>query len=64
MILLTHILDKQLEMISNNLVILFFFFLGTPHGLWDLNPLNRDQTHAPTMKIWNLNHRTAREVPT
>ena len=28
MILLTHILDKQLEMISDYLVVLFFFFFG------------------------------------
>ena len=27
----------------------FFFFLVTPHGMWDLNSLTRDQTHAP----WN-----------
>ena len=59
MIVLTHILDKQLEMISNNLVVLFFF-LATPHGMWDLKPLTRDQTHAPTMEIWNLNHWTDR----
>ena len=25
----------------------FFFFLVTPHGMWDLNSLTRDQTHAP-----------------
>ena len=25
----------------------FFFFLATPRGMWDLNPLTRDRTHIP-----------------
>ena len=29
------------------LCFLFLFFLAMPHGMWDLNPLIRDQTHTP-----------------
>ena len=30
--------------------------------MWDLNSPTRDQTHAPVLGAWNLNHWTTREV--
>ena len=41
----------------------FFFFFATPHGMWDLSSLNRDQVRAPCIGRQSLNHWTAREVP-
>ena len=34
-----------------------------PHGMWDLNPPTRDQTHIPCIGRHILNHWTTREVP-
>ena len=41
----------------------FFFFLVTPHSLWDLISLTRDWTWALAQKAPNPNHCTAREFP-
>ena len=40
-----------------------FFFLVTPHSLWDLSSLNRDWTRALAVKAPNPNHWSAREFP-
>ena len=40
-----------------------FYFVATPHSMWNLSSLTRDQTHAPALKAQSLNHGTAREVP-
>ena len=31
--------------------------------MWDLSSPTRDQTHAPCIEVWSLNHWTTREVP-
>ena len=41
----------------------FFSFLAVQHSMQDRSPLTRDQTHAPTVEVWCLNHWIAREVP-
>ena len=37
--------------------------LAAPQGIWDLSFLTSDQTHAPALGAWILNHYTARKVP-
>ena len=32
-------------------------------GMWDLSSLTSDQTCAPVVEVWCLNHWTNREVP-
>ena len=44
------------------ILFLFSFFLN--QGMGDLNPLTSDWTHSPCVGSQNLNHWTAREVPT
>lgn len=44
------------------LVVVFSLFLVTPHGMWDLNSLTREWTHAPTLELLILNHWMASEV--
>ena len=36
---------------------------GLSCGMWDLSSLTRDQTVAPAMGAWSLNHWITREVP-
>ena len=31
-------------------------------NMWNLSALTRDQTHAPSMEVWSLNHWTTRGV--
>ena len=45
------------------LLLLFFKLLATLCSMWDLSSPTRDQTHAPAVEAWRLNHWTAREVP-
>ena len=42
---------------------LFFIFLATLRGLWDLSSPTRDWTHTPGSELWSPNHWTAREFP-
>ena len=44
-------------------IFFYFLFLARQHSMWDLHSLTRDITHAPTVKVWCLNHWTAWEVP-
>ena len=32
-------------------------------NMWDLSSLNRDQTCAPALEVWSLNHWTTKDVP-
>ena len=41
----------------------FFFFFAALHGMWDLSPQTRDQTHVPAVAEQSPNHWTVREVP-
>ena len=36
--------------------IFFFFFFAAPHGVWDLSSPTTDQTHAPSLEAYTLNH--------
>ena len=38
-------------------------FLAVLHGIWDLSSLTREQTLAPPVEAWNLNHWASREIP-
>ena len=49
-------------MLLNILCLYLFIFFVTPHGVWDLSSLTRNQTCAPYSGK-SLNHWTAREVP-
>ena len=44
-------------------VLIFFFFLATPHGLWGLISPTSDRTWALAVKAPSPNHWTAREFP-
>lgn len=48
---------------QSSLFLQIFFFLTMLHGIWDLGSPIRDQSRTPALKQ-NLNHWTAREVPT
>ena len=41
---------------------IFFFFLTSPRGIWDLRSLTRNQTCAPWIGWQSLNHWTSGEV--
>ena len=38
-------------------------FLAVLCGIWDLSSLARDQTLAPAVEAWNLNHWASTEIP-
>ena len=40
-----------------------FFFLAAPCNMWYPSSLTSNQTYAPALEMWNLNHWTTREVP-
>ena len=61
---ITHPFNDLLLHFIPHYGLLFFFGGGaTPCGLWDLSSLDREQTLAPTVEVWSLNHWTAREFP-
>ena len=37
-------------------LLLFFFLLALPRGMWDLRSLTRDQTHPPAVEAQSPNH--------
>ena len=43
------------------LLLLFFFFLAMPHGMWDLNSLPGIDSTGCAVEMQNPNHRTTRE---
>ena len=43
--------------------LIFFYFLATLYGMWDLSSPTRDGTQAPCIGRQILNHWTTREVP-
>ena len=42
--------------------IIFFNFLATLKGMWDLTSLTRDRTAPPALETLSLTHWTTREV--
>ena len=42
---------------------IFFFFLATPQGMWDLMSLTGDGNHIPSSGYCSLNHWTTPKVP-
>ena len=47
-----------------NVVVLFFFFFDqSAHGMWGLFSQTRDPTHAPALEVKGLNQWTTMEVP-
>ena len=45
------------------ILIVYFYFLAVPRGMWDLSSPTRDWTCTPSRAEWTLNQWTAREVP-
>lgn len=57
------LLYSELSLISILYCSSLFLFFSAPHGVWDLSSPTTDQTHAPSLEAYTLNHWTAREVP-
>ena len=49
-----------LSMVST---LFFFFFLAKLHSMFDLSSPTRDQTCAPCIGSWSLNHWTTKKAP-
>ena len=45
------------------ILLLFYVLDFWPQGMWDFISPTRDQSHSPCFRRKNLNHWTAREVP-